>query len=46
VADDADISVAYLVAGVVAALTAERGLVTVQTVLAVQPAADNAQRPC
>jgi PII-like signaling protein len=30
----------------VAALTAERGLVTVQTVLAVQPAADNAQRPC
>jgi hypothetical protein len=30
----------------VAALTAERGLVTVQTVLAVQPAADSAQRPC
>jgi PII-like signaling protein len=30
----------------VAALTAERGLVTVQTALAVQPAADSAQRPC
>jgi len=30
----------------VAALTAEGGLVTVQTVLAVQPAADSAQRPC
>ncbi len=30
----------------VAALTAGRGLVTVQTVLAVQPAADSAQRPC
>jgi PII-like signaling protein len=30
----------------VAAVTAERGLVTVQTVLAAQPAADSAQRPC
>jgi PII-like signaling protein len=30
----------------VAALTAEHGLVTVQTVQAVQPAADSAQRPC
>ena len=30
----------------VAALTAERGLVTVQTALAVQPAGDSAQRSC
>lgn len=30
----------------VAALTAERGLVTAQTALAVQPAAGSAQRPC